>query len=246
MPKGILYLIPVLLLSLSSFSQKDSLALNYDETEIVQKEITAQDLEVYKNDPKFEYEVVKSDAPEWWIAFKNWAGNLLLRFFEWLFGINQATGALNTFLQVIPYVLLALLIFVLIKFFLNVNARAISYAKKNQATMAMSEEEHIIKNEDIQKLIQEALASANYRVAVRYYYLYMLQIMTEKEFIAWEIQKTNEDYLKELKQQQLKDPFKKITRLYDYIWYGDFPIDQEKYQKAENSFLSLKQLLTNG
>jgi hypothetical protein len=133
-----------------------------------------------------------------------------------------------------------------VKFFLNVNARAISYAKKNQATMAMSEEEHIIKNENIQKLIQEALANNNYRLAVRYYYLFILQIMTEKELIDWQIQKTNEDYLKELKQERLQHPFKDITRLYDYIWYGEFPMDHEKYQKAESSFSTLKQLLSNG
>ena len=246
MPKGLLYLIPFLLLSLSSFCQKDSLALQYDERKIVKKDITAQDIEVYKNDPDFNYEVVQNNAPEWWIAFKNWAGNVLLRFFEWLFGVNKASGVLSLFLEVLPYVLLVVLVFILIKFFLNVNARAISYAKKNQAAVAMSEEEHIIKNEDIQQLIQEALANDNYRLAVRYYYLYLLQIMTERELINWEIQKTNEDYLNELEQEHLQHPFRKITRLYDYIWYGEFPIDQEKYQKAENSFLSLKQLLTNG
>ncbi len=245
MPKGLLYL-TVFLLSLSSFCQKDSLALNYDKTKIVQKEISAQDIEVYKNDPNFNYEVVQNDAPEWWIAFKNWAGNLLIRFFEWLFGVNKASGALNLFLEFLPYVLLAVLLFILVKFFLNVNARAISYAKKNQATMAMSEEEHIIKNENIQKLIQEALANDNYRLAVRYYYLFILQIMTEKELIDWQIQKTNEDYLKELKQERLQHPFKDITRLYDYIWYGEFPMDHEKYQKAESSFSTLKQLLSNG
>lgn len=246
MPKGLLYLIPILLLSLSSFSQKDSLTLQYDERKIVQKEITAQDIEVYKNNPDFNYEVVESSTPDWWIAFKNWIGNLLIRFFEWLFGVNKAAGTLSIFLEFLPYVLLAVLVFILIKFFLNVNARAISYAKKNQAAVAMSEEEHIIKNEDIQQLIQEALANDNYRLAVRYYYLYLLQIMTERELINWEIQKTNEDYLNELEQEHLQHPFRKITRLYDYIWYGEFPIDQEKYQKAENSFLSLKQLLTNG
>jgi len=246
MPKAILYFIYLLSLPLSVLGQKDSLVVQYDDTSIVRKEISAQDIATYKNDPDFNYEVTQSDAPEWWIAFKNWISNLVLRFFKWLFGVEKAAGAFNSFLKILPYVLLAVLIFILIKFFLNVNARAISYANKNQAAMAISEEEHIIKNEDIQKLIKAALADKNYRLAVRYYYLYTLQLMTEQDLIAWEIQKTNEDYLKELQQEQLKQPFKKITRLYDYIWYGEFPIDENNYQKAENSFLSLKQLLTNG
>ena len=74
----------------------------------------------------------------------------------------------------------------------------------------------------------------------------MLQLMTEKELITWELQKTNEDYRKEIQQEEIKAPFAKSTRLYDYFWYGEFPIDEAKYLRAEASFLSLKKILKNG
>ncbi len=209
-------------------------------------QVEEEQLEQFRNNPDFDYTVVKSTAPDWWISFKNWIGNILLEFFEWLFGVEKAAGAFSTFLKVLPYVLLAVLLFILIKFFLSVNARAVIHAKKNQSIVALSEEEHIIKNEDIQQLIASALAQKDYRLAVRYYYLYMLQLMSEKELIVWELQKTNEDYTIELKQQDLVAPFATSTRLYNYFWYGEFPIDETKYKKAEAKFLSLKQLLTNG
>lgn len=217
-----------------------------DTAEILPLRIEEEQLEQFRNNPDFDYTVVKSSAPDWWISFKNWLGNLLLRFFEWLFGVEKAAGAFSTFLNVLPYVLLAVLLFILIKFFLSVNARSVLHAQKNKPIVALSEEEHIIKNEDIQVLITRALEKKDYRLAVRFYYLYMLQLMSEQELIVWELQKTNEDYTKELQQQELMVPFATSTRLYNYFWYGEFPINESKFKKAEATFLSLKKLLTNG
>jgi hypothetical protein len=226
---------------------QDSIAtVKYDSSAIDTKHIDANQLEEFRNNPDFDYEIVKSAAPDWWVSLKNWLGNMLIKFFEWLFGIEKAAGALSIFLEILPYVLLAVLVFILIKFFLNVNARAVIHAKKNQAIVNLSEEEHIIKNEDIQQLIQNALDYKDYRLAVRYYYLYLLQLMNEKELITWELQKTNEDYTKELQQPELVQPFAASTRLYNYFWYGEFPIDESKYRKAEIDFITLKTLLDHG
>lgn len=227
-------------------AQNDTLSVRLDTATIVAKIIDQNVIDSFKNDADFDYETVETTAPDWWIATKNWAYNLFLRFFEWLFGVEQASGAFNVFLKILPYVLLVVLVFILIKFFINVNARAISYAQKNKTVVTLSEEEHIIKNEDIQKLIQQALAAKNYRLAVRYYYLYILQLMDENGIIVWELQKTNTDYNRELEKIDLKKPFATITRLYEYIWYGDFPIDENKYLKAEATFLSLKKDLQDG
>ena len=227
------------------WAQDSIVTIKNDTTNLTPIQIEESQLEQFKNNPDFDYEVVKSAAPDWWISFKNWLSNVFIRIFEWLFGIEKAAGAFSTFLQILPYVLLVILLFILIKFFLSVNARAVIHAKKNQSIVALSEEEHIIKNEDIQQLIASALAEKDYRLAVRYNYLYMLQLLSEKELITWELQKTNDDYTKELQKQDLVQPFATSTRLYNYFWYGEFPIDETKYKKAESKFLSLKQLLTN-
>lgn len=227
-------------------AQNDTLTVKLDTVSLVQKTIDKSELDTFKNNPDFDYEVAKNTVPDWWIAFKNWLSNLFMRLFEWLFGVEQAAGAFNVFLKLLPYLLLGILVFILIKFFINVNAGAMRFNNKNKALVTLSEEEHIIKNEDVQKLIQQALADRNYRLAVRYYYLYTLQLMNEKEIIVWELQKTNADYHKEIEKIELKKPFAQITRLYEYIWYGDFPIDEHKYLKAEANFLSLKEEVQHG
>jgi len=244
---AIVFLVTFLFLNTSfSFGQNDSLKVDYDKSTIEIKEITREDIEKYKNDPKFDYEIVKTDNPSWWDNFKTWINNLFLQFFEWLFGVEEAAGALALFLRILPYLLLAILLFLLIKFFLSVNARVPIDTNQNQAYVSLSEEEYIIKNEDIQKLIQKALSEKNYRLAVRYYYLYILQLLSEKEIIDWQLQKTNHDYQKEITKPNIKKAFAKITRIYDYIWYGDFGIDEQQYEKAAIVFSTLQNTLKNG
>ncbi len=226
-------------------AQEKNEAVQYDEATIIEKQISKEDLDSYREDPDYNYEVIKSERT-FWDDFKDWINNLLLRFFEWLFGGDKAVGYLAIFLRVIPYILLGILVFILIKFFLRLNANTLIQAKKDKAIVALSEEEHIIKNEDIQALIRKALEGKNYRLAVRYYYLLMLQLMKDKELIEWQLQKTNEDYLKELGSTPFQGSFRKITRLYDYIWYGNFELDEVKYIKAEHAFEQLQKNLKNG
>ncbi|WP_422084073.1 DUF4129 domain-containing protein [Ulvibacterium sp.] len=231
---------------ISALGQKDSTGIVFDKGLLEIKEITDEDLRVYRNDPDFNYEIVKSD-PTWWDGLKVWLGNVLLDFFEWLFGVEKAAGFLAEFFSWIPYILLGLLLFLLVKFFLNVNARSMLYSKKNQSLVTLSEEEHIIKNEDIQQLIQNALQQKDYRLAIRYYYLHILKMLSEGEFIEWQLQKTNADYISEIEEPEMKQPFDYITRLYDYIWYGGFDIDEGKYTRLETTFASLKKrILENG
>jgi len=228
-----------------SSAQTDTTMVQFDTAPLELKEISENDLQGYREDPKFNYELIKSEIG-WWQDFKTWISNTFLRLFEWLFGVEKAVGMLAYFFKIIPYLLLVILLYLLIRFFINVNARSILHAGQNESLVTLSEEEYIIKNEDIQQLIQKALADKNYRLAIRYYYLHILKEMSDKEIIVWEMQKTNDDYIQEIKKAELIQPFRKITRLYDYIWYGNFTIDQNVYQKLEPNFTSLQKDLNNG
>lgn len=230
---------------LSSFSlvgQQDSTQIKYDTSVIDLKKLSAEDLQKYHDDPKFNYEVVKTEIG-WWQDFKTWLGNIFLQFFEIIFGVEEAVGALGFFLKILPYVLLILLLYLLIRFFINVNSQALIHSKINESIVSLSEDEHIIKNEDIKQLIKKALDNKNYRLAIRFYYLHILKLMTDREIISWEIQKTNDDYLHEINTSELKLPFTKITRLYDYVWYGNFAIDEPSFLRAQAKFTALQKKL---
>ena len=225
------------------FAQNDSV-VKYDESELQPIELSSEDLDTYRNDRDFNYEEVKTES-SWWTDIVNWFYNILRRFFEWIFGVGNAEGYLAAFLKILPYLLLALFLYLVIRFFVKSNILGMGNQKKNPNVVTLSEDEHIIKNEDIQELIKKALANENYRLAIRYYYLYILQLLSERELIDWQQQKTNDDYMVELSDSSFKNDFGKATLLYDYVWYGEFELNHERYQKAELVFASLKKSLAH-
>lgn len=89
---------------------------------------------------------------------------------------------------------------------------------------------------DFDKLIQQSAAQQNYRLAVRFWYLKMLKIMSDAQLINWQISKTNFDYYYELKQQGLRNEFLSLTRTFEDSWYGNHNLSTERYQEATDSF----------
>lgn len=89
---------------------------------------------------------------------------------------------------------------------------------------------------DFNTLIQEAIEQKLYRKAVRLYYLRILKAMTDKQIIEWQINKTNRDYRYEVEKTNHSAGFEEITFLFDYIWYGEFPIDEPVFKDTQDKF----------
>jgi hypothetical protein len=85
-------------------------------------------------------------------------------------------------------------------------------------------------------LSQQAAARGDYRQAVRYNYAYILQLLNEKEYIRFQPQKTNDQYLKEVRQKPLSSDFGTITLQYEYVWYGDFTLNREQYESVAGGY----------
>lgn len=228
----------LVLLSTLSFAQQDSLTVKFDDTPLHVQQITEDDLETYKNDDAFNYiETVANDSI--FQNIKRWLKNILQSIFEAIFGVGNVSGILYFIFNIVPYIILAILVFFLVKFFLKVNSRSIISGKQKLATVKFTEDEHIIKNEDINALISDAVAQQNFRLAIRYYYLLSLKSLTDKELILWQQQKTNTDYISEIETATLKTNFKAITKIYDYVWYGEFEIDEIKFESLKAAFHKL-------
>jgi len=58
----------------------------------------------------------------------------------------------------------------------------------------------------------------------------------KKKVIEWDIEKTNSDYLYEIKNEKLRNDFAYLSYLYNYIWYGEFELEEETFTKAIQSF----------
>lgn len=96
-----------------------------------------------------------------------------------------------------------------------------------------------IENADISSLIKNAENNDDYRLAIRFYYLLVLKNLSLKNFIKFEDDKTNAEYLNEISNKPFSSKFAYTSYLYNYIWYGEFPLDTEKYRHAKSNFTAL-------
>ena len=113
------------------------------------------------------------------------------------------------------------------------------FRKKNVKTVNKEEEEVI--TEDIfainyQKEIDKAAAQGNHRLAIRLLFLRLLKNMSEKNIIRYKQDKTNLDYLLELQSTNHYTNFFRITRNYEYSWYGKFPVTEDAYKIIRGDF----------
>ncbi|MBC3757613.1 hypothetical protein H7U19_04315 [Hyunsoonleella sp. SJ7] len=96
-----------------------------------------------------------------------------------------------------------------------------------------------IEHADIHSLIHQAESNKDYRLAIRYYYLLVLKMLSIKNHIKFEDDKTNSEYLNELHEKPFSQAFAYTSYLYNYIWYGKFSLDDSQYQKAKKNFTKL-------
>ena len=92
---------------------------------------------------------------------------------------------------------------------------------------------------DIKTLITKAENKNDYRLAIRYYYLLVLKQLTLKNYIKYEDDKTNADYLNDIASHKFSKEFAYTSYIYNYTWYGEFDLDLKQYQLAKGSFVEL-------
>jgi len=96
---------------------------------------------------------------------------------------------------------------------------------------------------DFERRIKLARDAGNYNLAVRLMYLRALRQLSDKELIVYRPEKTNGDYLFQLRGSAYYDDFSRLTRSFDYVWYGKFPLSKEGYEMLEKDFISFNQRL---
>ena len=114
------------------------------------------------------------------------------------------------------------------------NSSFLSRSRKNIASdIAVIEEENA---SDPDSLLRNAIRSGNYRLAVRYLYLQSLQRLSEKKFIEINTNKTNYEYVMEVRRHKFANEFASLTLQYEYVWYGEYPVDERLFEQIQGSF----------
>lgn len=141
--------------------------------------------------------------------------------------------------NIFPFLLAVVVILILLRSFLDIsfNFGGVRKLEKNKASKLVSEEENIHET-DLNALLSKAIKEKDYRLATRYYYLSLLKLLSDTELITYDKDKTNSEYLFELKDTTMRSHFSYLSYIYNYVWYGEFTVDELKFSAIESKYKS--------
>lgn len=128
---------------------------------------------------------------------------------------------LPTIGKVLLFTGVALLIGFILYKIMDKNWQAPPASSKEKIIPEVSEQVDQVSEEQLRKLVNEALDQGNYRQAIRLYYLLVLKVLDQNEWITWKKEKTNYHYLRELRNSEYASDFNHLTRIYEKVWYGN-------------------------
>lgn len=167
--------------------------------------------------------------------FKQWLADLFSR----LFGITNnktAMGAVVIVIRIIAVLLILFVVYLIVKAIMMKEGKWIFGKNSDRRLINYDEIERNLHLVDFETLIKQSIQSGEKRLTIRYYYLWLLKKMSERQIIEWDVEKTNSDYLYEIKSETFKNEFSYLSYLYNYIWYGEFELDEATFEKARKAF----------
>lgn len=162
---------------------------------------------------------------------------------EWLrklTGTSDASKINNLsdkILNVVLVVIFLAAVYIVVRLFMNHRGRWFFEKKNETVSVNLSNVEKHIHDADFEALLHDAEQDGDTRQSVRLLYLWVLKTFTDNHIIQWNPDKTNIDYLSEIRDKTLKEQFRYLSYLYNYIWYGGFSINDSEYRNARETFL---------
>lgn len=190
------------------------------EGRLSRQELSKEKIEELRNMKALQYQQASTKQNSWW----------------------QHTGAWvrehRDFFRPLLYILLGILLLACILLFIRKND--IRFFRRSHEE---KEEEGTLATEGPQNydaLARAAIAAGDWREAIRMRYLHSLQLLEAKQLIAPGKDKTNMDYLRELASTAWHKPFAKLTLHYEYVWYGQQPLNNGQFAQLEEQFSAFK------
>ncbi len=165
---------------------------------------------------------------------------------DWSPSFSFGPGALSLFKIVVLLLFVLLLVFLALKL-LGMDILSPSN-KKTKPAMTYETPEQGTEEEpemsELDKWLQKSIREGKYKLAVRIYYLMIIQQLSEKGWIRWKKDKTNSHYLHEMRDNEHIDGFRKVTRHYEIAWYSEVPLDEVAFQAEKGRFEHFLQQLS--
>lgn len=96
---------------------------------------------------------------------------------------------------------------------------------------------------DLNQPIQQAIASKNYPLAIRYYHYQNTQNLARKGYLVWDKKKTNRQLAFQINKEAIRELYLNNTSIFNHVWFGNFNLEEENFRTFEANFKFLNQSL---
>jgi hypothetical protein len=192
----------------------------------------------YQSDSEFDY-FAQIDLPDysWFELVSRWFNRLINAIFSGRFEEKVTT----------PIMIFIFLVFIfLIIYYLYKKRPELFMRSKKKIPLPYTVEEENIHQIDFDKEIDSALQNKDYRLAIRLLYLQTLRFLSDANQIDWQIHKTSTEYLYEIANKEMKEPFRLITNHFLHVRYGNYQASVELFDAMLDLQSSVKQIMKGG
>lgn len=193
----------------------------------------------YLSDDAFNYSEQK-DSYSYWQLLKKRIVNLLKKLFG--YAPDAPTPAfIEALIGFLSGIVILIVVFIVVRILVRHKGRWLLDKKNEELTLDIYDTENMIEKADFRQLIAEHEQKGDTRSCVRLYFLLTLKVLKNNDLINWLPDKTNSEYLNEITDQVLRNQFSYLSYLYEYVWYGEFTLENDDYLKAKSAFENLLQ-----
>lgn len=187
------------------------------------RHIKKEKLQKWQKSKHFSYET-KQNPSSFWQTLK-------MRFLLWISDLfaNKKSSRISRAVVIV----IALIVVASGVYFLSGMQKSGVFVREANSNVGSHTFEEDIYEINFEEAVQSAEKSQDFRLALRYHYLNLLKNLSDKERINWQINKTNLDYIKEMKYDQV---FIILTRHYEQAWYGELNYSQTEYEQIKIKF----------
>lgn len=100
-----------------------------------------------------------------------------------------------------------------------------------------------ISYDKLNELYAGYLSEKNYTQALRVLFLMVLKDLSTLELIVWKRNKTNLQYLRELKNPNLQLPYRKLSNAFDAARYGNYSVSEFAFSQVKSHFEAIQAII---
>ena len=222
-------------ISAPSVDSPQPFSYNTDEVDLVQPDPVL--FKKFKKDSDYDYYSTEKEIE----SRRSWMEWLLSKLFDWL-SERSPERVVSERETDATFLIIGIILLIVLTTLLFIYRPTLFFSNKKRSLDYRVEEDNIY-GWDFDKLIAQALQNKEYNHAIRWKYLQMLKLLDDKEFIAWNPNKTVNEYCYELKSPTLRSLFKDLSLIFLHFRYGNFDAHEEHYDETSSLFDKIKNTL---